>query len=367
MPPIHILYIEDDAGAVELFRNYLKEFDCNLTHVFDGESGLAECYIHTYDVILIDNLLSGMSGIDVIEALHSVMEMPPAIIMVTGTGDEYIAVEAMKAGADDYIVKDSGRKYYDLLMKVINQVLEKRELRRIQRGLLDEQAQLIKELQAFSYAVGHDLKQPLSVLLSSLELAELYTRKDATAKAIGKISQMRDTIVKMNGTLEALILFARVRDAGEVTFQHLNMNQIVEDVKRQLSGMIQQYDATITIQNDLPSALGYPPWVESIWMNYISNAMKYGGTPPHIEIGGTKQSEQKVYYWVKDNGNGLSQDQQERVFIPFSRLRERKVEGHGLGLAIVNLIAKRLGGEATVSSVPTKGSIFGFTLMCEQG
>jgi signal transduction histidine kinase len=102
--------------------------------------------------------------------------------------------------------------------------------------------------------------------------------------------------------------------------------------------------------------------VEEVWANYISNAIKYGGKPPRIELGAGPQPNGTVRFWVRDNGHGLSIEDQRRLFGEFSRLSEGQVEGHGLGLSIVRRIVTKLGGEVGVESQIGQGSMFYFTL-----
>ena len=112
-----------------------------------------------------------------------------------------------------------------------------------------------------------------------------------------------------------------------------------------------------------PEVCGYAPWVEEIWMNYISNALKYGGRPPVVELGAEYlPNRNQARFWVRDNGNGLTAEEQTRVFTPFTRMNQAKVEGHGLGLSVARRIAERLGGEVQVQSEVGAGSIFSFTL-----
>jgi signal transduction histidine kinase len=116
-----------------------------------------------------------------------------------------------------------------------------------------------------------------------------------------------------------------------------------------------------------PEALGYAPWVEEIWVNYLSNALKYGGTPAaslRVELGATAQDDGMVRFWVRDNGPGLSPEEQAQLFTPFTRLDRVRAKGHGLGLSIVRRIVERLGGQAGVESqgVSGRGSVFYFTL-----
>ena len=109
--------------------------------------------------------------------------------------------------------------------------------------------------------------------------------------------------------------------------------------------------------------------MEEIWANYISNALKYGGKPPRIELGANllppspaSPSAEMVRFWVRDNGPGLSKEAQAQLFTPFTRLHKDRAEGHGLGLSIVQQVVERLGGQVGVDSQEGRGSQFYFTL-----
>jgi two-component system sensor histidine kinase/response regulator len=128
--------------------------------------------------------------------------------------------------------------------------------------------------------------------------------------------------------------------------------------------MVEEYQAKLVMPNSWPAALGYGPWVEEIWVNYISNAIKYGGQPPRVELGATRQIDGMIRFWVRDNGPGLTLDQQNKLFTPFTQLGQVQTEGYGLGLSIVQRIVGKLGGQVGVESaaVPGRGSVFSFTL-----
>jgi signal transduction histidine kinase len=110
-----------------------------------------------------------------------------------------------------------------------------------------------------------------------------------------------------------------------------------------------------------PPTLGYAPWVEEVWVNYLSNALKYGGEPPVIAVGATPDGD-VVRYWCRDNGPGLTAEEQTQLFTQFTRLHEVRAEGHGLGLSIVRRIVEKLGGEVGVENNEEMGSTFWFTL-----
>jgi signal transduction histidine kinase len=165
----------------------------------------------------------------------------------------------------------------------------------------------------------------------------------------------------MNTIIYELLLLSSVRK-GELEIIPLNMAAIVREARGRLNYMIEEHKAEISDPRDWPVAVGYTPWVEEVWVNYISNALKYGGKPPQLELGATPQDDGMIRFWIKDNGPGLTPEQQEMLFIPFSRLNQADIEGHGLGLSIVQRIIEKLGGSVGVESSVGQGSTFYFNL-----
>jgi two-component system sensor histidine kinase/response regulator len=117
------------------------------------------------------------------------------------------------------------------------------------------------------------------------------------------------------------------------------------------------------VPTEWPTAFGHAPWTAEVWTNYLSNAVKYGGVPPAIRLGAESIPKRaSIRFWVRDNGPGLTDEQQALLFRPFSRVTETRAKGHGLGLSIVRRIAEKLGGSAGVESRPGEGSCFWFEL-----
>jgi signal transduction histidine kinase len=137
---------------------------------------------------------------------------------------------------------------------------------------------------------------------------------------------------------------------------------VAQEAIKRLETMTKQYHAKIISQYDWPQATGYGPWIETIWVNYLSNAIKYGGEPPVIELGADSAGNGMVRYWIKDNGNGLTENDQSKLFTPFTRLNELRVQGYGVGLSIVKRAVEKLGGQVGVESKVGQGSLFYFTL-----
>ncbi len=144
------------------------------------------------------------------------------------------------------------------------------------------------------------------------------------------------------------------------------MEEVVSAVIENSSITIKESEAEISLPDIWLNSIGYAPWVEEVWKNYISNAIKYGGESPKIEIGCeqivSKQNHKLVKYWIKDQGPGISEENQKLLFKKFERLNQAKASGHGLGLSIVHRIIKKLGGTTGVESIVGKGSTFYFTL-----
>jgi signal transduction histidine kinase len=225
------------------------------------------------------------------------------------------------------------------------------------------------ELDAFAHTVAHDLKNPVSLIVGFTELV-VQDRDILSPRQVSEcLRHVLRTGQKLDGIIEELMLLAGVR-RQEVVLEPLDMDGIVAESIARLHVLIQEEQAEVTSSDRAawPRALGYAPWVEAVWANYISNAIKYGGRPPVVELGAEQPVDPAtgrpamVRFWVRDNGQGLSEEAQERLFTPFTRLEQSRVEGHGLGLSIVRRIVEKLGGEVGVESEVGRGSVFFFTL-----
>jgi signal transduction histidine kinase len=223
-----------------------------------------------------------------------------------------------------------------------------------------------KELDAFAHTVAHDLKGPLHVMLGfARTLPDTWTV--ISAEEVQEYLQIiANTGSKMSNIIDELLLLASIRKE-EVQTTPLNMADVVAEARQRLGYMVREYQAEIIAPADWPSALGYAPWIEEVWVNLISNAIKYGGQPPRVELGATHPSTfpppgGMVRFWVRDSGPGLSPEDQARLFTPFTQLHQVRAKGHGLGLSIVQRIMEKLDGQVSVKSQPGQGSVFSFIL-----
>jgi signal transduction histidine kinase len=206
------------------------------------------------------------------------------------------------------------------------------------------------------------LKTPLTVLVGYGSLLEESYEKLPPEEIQRSAVLIARTSRKLSSIIDELLLLASVRKMEDVKPTPLNMATIVAEAQNRLSEMIASSGATVTGPETWPAGLGYAAWVEEIWVNYITNAIKYGGTPPQVELGVNVLPDGMIRFWVRDNGQGLSPEDQGRLFAEFSRLKQIRVEGYGLGLSIVRRIVEKLGGQVGIESTLGQGSVFSFTL-----
>lgn len=228
---------------------------------------------------------------------------------------------------------------------------------------IQEKEQLIADLDAFSHTVAHDLKSMLSTIVTASDLIKNCMddlSKDELLEINDLIGQSATKTIQI--TTELLTLASVSQQ--EISPVSVNMKLVVLDAISRLKNMIQEKGTQVILPEIWPEVLGYEAWIEEVWLNYISNAIKYGGTPSVIEIGSESLPDNWVKYWIKDNGKGLSENEMAMLFTKFTRLDTMSAEGHGLGLSIVKRIIEKLNGEVGVESnhIPGEGSVFYFML-----
>jgi signal transduction histidine kinase len=216
-----------------------------------------------------------------------------------------------------------------------------------------------EELDAFAHTVAHDLKEPIATLLITAEtLNDPTLGADERQQSVGYIQNIAH---RMSSIVNDLLQLSEVRQS-DVPLEVLDMQAIVNAAILRLQELLHEKHAEIQLTGTWPAALGHAPWVEEVWVNYLSNAMNYGGNPPRVILGTDVQADGMRRFWVRDNGPGLTPEEQELLFRPFTRLVQSRPHGHGLGLSIVFRIVKKLGGQVGVESTPGEGATFYFTL-----
>lgn len=228
---------------------------------------------------------------------------------------------------------------------------------------IQEKEKLIDDLDAFSHTVAHDLKSVLSAIVTGSGLIKWGIDTMSKTELLEVNDLISQSATKTMYITKELLTLASVRQQEIVTVP-VNMQSIIRESMIRLTDLIKEKNAEIILPESFPDVMGYESWLEEVWANYISNAIKYGGGSPVVKIGADVLPDNRIKFWIKDNGKGLSEEEITLLFHKFTRLDTLRAEGHGLGLSIVKRIIEKLNGETGVESenIPGEGCTFYFTL-----
>ncbi len=227
--------------------------------------------------------------------------------------------------------------------------------------LFAELAERNTELDAFARTIAHDLKSPLGLIKGYAELLADY---DLPVAGRAQLDIIQATVWRMEEMIEQLLLMAQLRDAAQ-TAVSVEVLPLLYAVISRFTNAIEAQKIVVQIDNqDLPPLLGHAPWLEEVFANLVSNAIKYIGSEnpePLIRIRGRLEGG-LARYEIIDNGLGIEPADQEKLFDMFTRFHREEASGTGLGLSIVKRIVQKMGGEIGVESEPGRGSTFWFVL-----
>ncbi|MEJ2747616.1 MAG: hybrid sensor histidine kinase/response regulator [Anaerolineae bacterium] len=369
-----ILIVDDAPANLRLLSAMLVEQGYKARTAPDGPLALASAQASPPDLVLLDIKMPGMNGYEVCQALKAnprTRDIP--VIFISAQDQVEDKVKAFKLGGMDYITKPF--QIEEVLARVETHLALhtlRRQLVVANEKLQEANAELEAsnaELNAFAHTVAHDLKAPLSIILGfstvllEMDFTQMLPEVEKSLQSIVRTS------FKMRDIIEALLLLASVRQVKNVKHEQLYMGMVVNEALARLEPDIEAAQAEIVTPDTWPTVWGYAPWIEEVWVNYISNALKYGGdaesdVAPRVELGAAQTQNQAGYrFFVRDNGPGLTPEKQAKLFTPFTRFHQYRAKGHGLGLSIVQRIVEKLGGQVGVDSAGAgQGCTFWFVL-----
>lgn len=217
-------------------------------------------------------------------------------------------------------------------------------------------------LDAFSHTVAHELKGPLTVCVGYSEAIALGYQDTLSEEIIEHLEQIAEEGRRMSRIIDDLMLLAHLH-MEEVDLCEVNMEAAVAIALGQLDHLVRKYEAEILLPEEFPPVVGYEPWVEQVWVNFVENAIRFGGDPPRVTIGCQTRQDGVVRYSVGDNGPGLTDEQKAELLAPLPADGfSIELEDEGKGLSIVRRIVDKLGGQVEVESEVGGGSVFSFTL-----
>lgn len=368
LPNSTVLIVADNNSQQNLLSDYLIGFGLNLLVANTGENGLTLAQNRRPDIILLDTDLPGLNGFETCRQLknNEITRRIP-IIFMTALGSTVDRIRGLTLGAVDYITKPIqseevvARLKTHLTIQKLQNELEDRNISLHEE--INRREDLIAELDSFSHTVAHDLKNPIGVTMTHAQFLCKYGSRLSPEEFQKYANVIVQTGRKMSNIIDELLLLASVR-TERIAPKPLNMAEIVEETQARLAHLIEENQVEFITPPSWPVAWGHAPWIEEVWINYCSNAIKYGGRPPKVELGASIQPDDSIKFWVRDNGVGITAESQKNLFIPFTRLNQIEMDGHGLGLSIVQRIVEKLGGRVEVESdgVPGHGSTFSFFL-----
>jgi two-component system, sensor histidine kinase and response regulator len=364
-PIIRILIVDDEALHVAALCDTLKNHGYETTGFTSPRAALAALRDTKFELLLADLTMPEMSGIDLLRAAR---ELDPDIvsIIMTGQGTIATAVEAMKVGALDYVLKPFK---LSIVLPVLSRALAMRSLcmanaeleRRLQqRGAELEAAN--KELESFSYSVSHDLQAPVRAIsgFSNILLEDFSSQMPVEAQVI--LGKVAGSAGRMGQLIKDLLAFSRL-GRQPLSKRTVDMAALVQEVADDLIQREPGRRIELRVA-ELPDCLGDPSLLKQVFINLLSNALKFTRQREQakIEVGCRTENGERVYF-ILDNGVGFDMRYAEKLFGVFQRLHKAdEFEGTGVGLSIVGRIIQRHGGRIWADAEVDKGATFHFVL-----
>ncbi|MBD2509201.1 hybrid sensor histidine kinase/response regulator [Nostoc muscorum FACHB-395] len=376
---VKILLIEDNLAYARLLQEFLAQAqsqDFTLVHVKRLGEAFQELSQCNYDVILLDLTLPDSQGLSSLPSLISQAPSIP-IVVLTNTNDEELAIEAVRQGAQDYLVKRQVN--VDVLVRSLRYAIERKQVleslrtvnETLQNRVEERTAELVKanELNQFKSEfvsmLSHDIRNPLNTILLAAGLLQNQDERLTKEKKLNHLQMIRSAIKNMAKLLDEVTFIGRA-DSGRLGYELICIDleafcrQMVEEVR--LIANEKHLTLVFASFGQLDEALWDESLLRHILGNLLSNAIKYslpGGIVRFELIG----QEKTVIFRIQDSGIGIPQEDQRRLFQPFQRADNvGNIPGTGLGLAIVKKCVDAHGGEIIVNSQVEVGTTFTVTL-----
>ncbi|MBL4716443.1 MAG: hybrid sensor histidine kinase/response regulator [Bacteroidetes bacterium] len=369
-----ILVADDERSNLQLILNYLEEADQDYA-VISAPNGMVACKLATEkkpDIILMDWIMPGMSGIEAVEYLKKQEETKDIpIVMVTAQTSSEELKKGLETGAMDYIKKPvdkvellarvrSAIELYESYNKIKAQQIEiakaKEQIEKYAAELEDRN----QELREFTSIASHDLKEPLrKVITYSSRLKDILGQTE-DEKVTDYLEKLVETGARMQSLIEDLLKYSTVSIKKE-PFEDTDLEKVLKDVVSDLEVRIKESGAQVEVDDNLPKIKADQTQMRQLFQNLISNALKFQnkGNVPKVSVNSQIVNKEFIEIKVNDNGVGFDEKYLDRIFKPFQRLHSPKdYEGTGIGTAICYKIVSRHGGEITATSTPGEGSSF---------
>ena len=366
LPLVRILIVDDEEALMKALTNTLKDHGYETVGFTQGAAALTALRETKFDVLLSDLMMPEMDGISL---LRAALEIQPDLvgIIMTGAGTISTAVEAMKTGAFDYVLKPFK---LNAILPVLSRAVALRELRiknaALEKKVHERTTQLEaanEQLEAFSYSVSHDLRAPLRHISGYAHFLTKSNTSTLSQKDREHVDHIVGAAERMSQLIDDLLAFSRM-GTSELRPMSIDPQPLIEDVLRQIQPEIGTRNI-VWKKPPLPPLQADLALLRQVFINLLSNAVKYtrNRDPAEIEISCLEGTPGETVIFVRDNGAGFDMKYAARLFGVFQRLhREDQFEGTGIGLANVRRIIARHGGRTWAEGKVDGGATFYFSL-----
>ena len=386
--PLRVLIVEDSESDTLLLLRELEKNGFDPTHRrVETAPGLTSALAdEPWDIVLSDYRMPRFTGLDALKIVRE-KDLDLPFIIISGTIGEDVAVEAMKAGAHDYLMKghlvrlgaairrelrearmrgdrkqaEEARRAAEERIKQLNLVLEERVRQRTFQLRASN-----KELESFAYAVSHDLRSPLRNIEGFSKMLEKELSDALDQRGNEFLQIILAEARRMSHLIDDLLRLSMVT-RSEMHVESVDLSGMARGIVARLGQGELGRRVDVVIADDL-KADGDSGLLRQMLENLLGNAWKFTGSRPGAEVEfGTEEQEGRAVYFVRDNGVGFDMTQAKRLFKPFQRLHTaNEFPGSGVGLSTVRRIVGRHGGRVWAESEVDRGATFHFTLF-EQG
>lgn len=362
-----VLLVEDDPQDAFLVTRALSrpgDYEFTVQAASCLKEAICRAHQEHFDIALLDLKLPDSIGYDTVTKLQEAAPFLP-ILVLTGSDTEDIAIETMRRGAQDCLIK--GKAEPPVLKRVIRYAIERKVL--LERVL--RQNERLKELDRlkdeFVSVVTHELRTPMTAIkiaLSMLESGPADLRHPENQESLQMLGRNADRLLK---------LINEVLDVSRIESGHLQLKVQEADlvcIVREVLGLMapQAHERKCHLAADFVDECVYVQCdrdkTMQVLLNLVSNAMLHND--PGLEVAvGARHDGAQVRVWVRDNGKGISEEEQKRIFQPYYQIRpqgEPYSKGTGLGLAIARGLVKAHRKRLALKSRPGEGSEFSFEL-----
>jgi signal transduction histidine kinase len=361
---LRLLLVEDSPSDAEIEITELRRngFDVSADIADNGNRVRELLSISSYDLILADYRLPDFSGLETLTIVRE-KHLSTPVILVTGALNSETAVECVKQGVTDYVLKDHLARLSTSVRRALDESRLREERARAQRQLAEKVEELARsncDLEQFAYVASHDLQEPLRMVAAYTQLLAERYRGKLDKDADRYIGYAVEGATRMQALLEDLLAFSRVGRNGFAP-KSIDAGVAVDEALKNLAIAVKENAVTVT-RNNLPTVVADRVHLVQLFQNLIGNAIKFRGQqPPRITICAEKQGEEWAFS-VSDNGIGIAPEHRDFIFRMFQRLHTRaEYPGNGVGLAICKKIVEQHGGRIWVESELGRGSNFRFT------